>query len=130
MSDRVTLAVEADDVAITPDQAVPLGLVANELVSNALKHAFPGGEGRLTVSLRREADRLRFAVEDDGPGLPPGGPSPSGPSATGSLGMLLVRSFADRLGGTLTAGPALGAPTGARFEVDFPASAIAEAVPA
>lgn len=127
VSDRITLVVDADDAPITPDQAVPLGLVANELVSNALKHAFPTGEGRLTVSLRRAGDRLRFAVEDDGPGLPPGGPS-----SAGSLGMLLVRSFADRLGGTLTVGPAVGAPSGARFDVDFPVTALtlAEAVPA
>jgi PAS domain S-box-containing protein len=56
------------------DLAVPLGLILNELVSNALKHAFPGNrEGRITITLAPErGDRLVLSVSDDGVGMPEG----------------------------------------------------------
>jgi two-component sensor histidine kinase len=60
-------------VAVPTAQAAPIALVVNELICNALKHAFPPGRGgRLTVSIRRLEDAFQIVVGDDGIGLPPG----------------------------------------------------------
>ncbi|WP_226575915.1 AAA family ATPase [Acuticoccus sediminis] len=94
---RVSLAVEAEEVTLDLDRAVSCGLIVNELVSNALKHAFPGARaGRVGVSLRMEPfDRCILTVEDDGIGLPEDWRSSE------SLGLQLVRDLADQLGGRI-----------------------------
>jgi PAS domain S-box-containing protein len=84
--------IESHPIGI--DRAVPLGLVVNELVTNAVKHAFGEGGGEIRVSLTREGDELVLRVKDTGKGLP----CVSGKG----LGMRMVRVFADQLGGTLT----------------------------
>jgi two-component sensor histidine kinase len=66
------LEVRADAVAVDLDTAVTLGLIANELLLNALKHGFGGrSAGKLMVELRA-GDRNQMTVRDDGRGLPPG----------------------------------------------------------
>jgi two-component sensor histidine kinase len=68
----LALEVRADPVAVDLDTAVTLGLIANELLLNALKHGFDGRTaGRLTVELHA-GDRNQMSVRDDGCGLPPG----------------------------------------------------------
>jgi two-component sensor histidine kinase len=68
----LTLALDTAPVSIDLDTAVTLGLVANELILNALKHAFVGRpSGRLTVEMHA-GDPNRMTVCDDGRGLPPG----------------------------------------------------------
>jgi two-component sensor histidine kinase/DNA-binding NarL/FixJ family response regulator len=69
---NVRLEVQADAAVSDIHTAVPIGLLVNELVSNALKHAFPEGRGgNVNVSLRRlEPERLLLSVRDDGRGLP------------------------------------------------------------
>jgi two-component sensor histidine kinase len=68
----LALEVRADRVAVDLDTAVTLGLIANELLLNALKHGFGGRtNGRLTVELHA-GDHNQMSVHDDGCGLPPG----------------------------------------------------------
>jgi two-component sensor histidine kinase len=68
----LTLEVRADPVAIDLDTAVTLGLIANELLLNALKHGFDGrSAGKLMVELRA-GNPNQMIVSDDGSGLPPG----------------------------------------------------------
>ena len=70
---RVRVEVDAEEEAMWgPDLVVPLGLIAGEALTNALKHAFPGGrEGRVRVELRAVGGGLvRLLVEDDGEGMP------------------------------------------------------------
>jgi PAS domain S-box-containing protein len=95
----VTLQVEADTVLLDVDAAIPCGLLVNELVSNALKHAFPDGrKGTVEVQLRREVPgQLRLMVRDDGVGFPAGVDYRS----TMSLGLQLVNSLARQLGATV-----------------------------
>jgi two-component sensor histidine kinase len=69
---HLTLEVRADPVAMDLDTAVTLGLIANELLLNALKHGFEGrSTGTLTVELRA-GNPNQMSVRDDGRGLPPG----------------------------------------------------------
>jgi len=70
--DRIRIEVEAEAVPLFLDDAVPVGLIVNELLSNALRHAFPEERsGTITISLRSEGrNGLSLCIEDDGIGLP------------------------------------------------------------
>ena len=71
-SKRVSIQLHCADVTMGLDGAIPCGLIINELVSNALKHAFPKGRsGRVTITIRpSRGSRLELIVSDDGIGLP------------------------------------------------------------
>lgn len=83
-------------VMISTEDAVPLGLLANELVTNAIKYASPKGESgvRLTVRIL-EQQGLRLEVRDHGPGLP----AEFDVAKSGSLGMKLIARLGRQLGG-------------------------------
>jgi two-component sensor histidine kinase/integral membrane sensor domain MASE1 len=70
--DRLKLNIEIKDVRLGLDNAVPCGLIINELVSNSIKHAFPeGSDGRIIVSLGLiNENEIELIVSDDGIGLP------------------------------------------------------------
>ncbi|MBO0764940.1 MAG: sensor histidine kinase [Hyphomicrobiaceae bacterium] len=107
-------------------EAIPLGLIVNELVTNAVKYAFPDGRpGTVRVTLEEEAgDRLYLSVEDDGVGLG------SGRSQGSGLGLDLVRALAQQLGGKLEVRPAS---QGGLFRLEFrgaPVAACAQQSPA
>jgi len=103
-------------------QAIPVGLIVNELVTNAIKYAFPDGRsGTIQVGLQELAGRLSICIEDDGVGF--GGHRVR---STG-LGHGLVRALAQQLGGELEVKPASG---GAKFCVTFPCAAVARERPA
>lgn len=112
----VTLSCDADAAPIQRDHAVSIGLIVNELVTNAAKHAFAGREsGTIRVSWKRKPEGgWRLIVADDGAGLPPG----RRPKRTdGGLGQRLVEAFAKQAGGTLTAASDAG---GTRVTMDVP----------
>ena len=94
----IRLEKTIDNIDLDIDRLIPLGLVANELITNALKHAFTDREaGRLEVSFQRQGADLVFSVADDGHGSPT--------ELTGrpdSFGNLLIRTFAEQLEGELT----------------------------
>ncbi len=99
---RVRIQVSAADLALIVDQALPVALIANELVSNAFQHAFPGDRrGLINVALLYVPNggdhsiphRGELLVEDDGVGLPPGVSLPG----ADSLGFHLVRTLARQL---------------------------------
>src|SRR3954462_12820874 len=71
-SRRIELAIQISDVQLDLDRAVPCGLIVNELVSNALKHAFPDGrEGRVCVELQPFGGKQQvLVVGDNGIGMP------------------------------------------------------------
>ncbi|MBU2552065.1 MAG: PAS domain-containing protein [Proteobacteria bacterium] len=90
----ITLKTDLEGVRIPLDFAVPCGLVINELLSNALKHAFPGrASGEVRVAARQEeGDHFRLVISDNGIGLP-ATPGETGPK---SLGLALVRGLVER----------------------------------
>lgn len=90
---RVEVSVEAEDLTVPLDTAIPCGLIVNELLTNAFKHAFPG-EARGTISVRatRTGSRIELKVDDDGAGMPA---QPA--NQPGHLGLELVRALARQL---------------------------------
>ena len=98
-SDRVTLSLNAIDVQLPINAAIPCGLVVNELISNSLKHAFPDDtRGEITVDLSSDtATTVVLSVSDNGVGIADGFDM----SQTTTLGLQLVTMLADQLGGEL-----------------------------
>jgi len=65
----IAIVVEAEPLEIDPDRAVPFGLLVNELATNAIKHAFPGGSGKVTLSVEQIGNEIELTVSDDGIGM-------------------------------------------------------------
>ncbi|HDQ73641.1 MAG TPA: PAS domain S-box protein [Chloroflexi bacterium] len=99
----VELAVQADDIALPVDVAIPCGLIVNELVSNALQHAFSPerrkpGPDRVAVELYEREGELTLTVGDNGVGLPPDFDQQN----LSSLGLKLTDMLSRQLGGEAT----------------------------
>jgi two-component sensor histidine kinase len=115
----VTCSVESHVISMA--RAVPLGLIINELVVNAIKYAFPGDMGgRVDIRFQRIGADDVLSVEDDGIGFDPASPA----QGTG-LGTKIIRSLAGQLGGQARTGPALsgGNRPGTRWTIRFPVAA-------
>lgn len=95
----ITYALEVDDCRMPLDVAIPCGLIVNELVTNALKHAYPDGTaGVVQVSLRTtDGHAHEMCVADDGAGLP----AEIEPATTRSLGLSLVGILTHQIQGRL-----------------------------
>jgi chemotaxis protein methyltransferase CheR len=102
----ISLTVEAGEGTTTSEEAVSMGLIATELVINALKHGFPGGaKGNVVVAFESTASAWRLSVSDDGVGISTD--LAEGPVRTG-LGTSIVEALTRQLGGrvaTSTASP-------------------------
>jgi PAS domain S-box-containing protein len=95
-----------EPIYLDVDRAIHVGLIVNELVTNALKHAFPyRRDGRVEVRLRPQGERLELEVRDNGVGLP----SDLDLGAAKSLGLRIVQILVRRLEATVTAANAAGA---------------------
>ncbi len=82
--------IEGDDVSLPSQQATSLALVVNELLQNAMEHAFPGrSAGRVVVLLTLGGEALRVEVRDDGVGLPEG----FSPGRSADLGLEIVHTL-------------------------------------
>jgi two-component sensor histidine kinase len=89
----IVLKTDFESELLPTDRAIPIGLIVNELVTNAAKYAFPGeAKGTVMVTLKRVPGELRLTVADDGQGLDPR-------RADSGLGGRLVDGFARQLGG-------------------------------
>jgi two-component sensor histidine kinase len=110
----IRLRQQISDASLNLDQAVTAGLIVNELVTNAFKHAFPSrSRGEILVELKAADERhLLLRVSDDGIGFPPESP----PQRSDSLGLLLVKNLCRQLDGHLSVS---GRP-GTVFEIIFP----------
>jgi len=96
--EAVSLLINADDVMIPIDTAIPCGLIINELVSNALKHAFPDGRrGEIRIEMRKEENGVRIFFEDNGVDFPEGMDFRN----TETLGLQLVNMLVAQLDGSI-----------------------------
>ncbi|MFW5975797.1 MAG: sensor histidine kinase [Alkalispirochaetaceae bacterium] len=92
---HVALEIDAEDFELPVSVVTALGIIINELVTNALKYAFPeGGEGAITVKATCEVGRSVVTVTDDGVGLPPSVEL----GISGGFGLTLVASLAEQHG--------------------------------
>jgi two-component sensor histidine kinase len=98
------------------NNAIPIGLIINELVSNSLKHAFPEGKaGELTITLRQDESTIVMTVHDNGPGIP----ADFDWRNAKSLGLRLVISLVDQLQGVIE----LDSSGGTTFKIIIPKKA-------
>jgi PAS domain S-box-containing protein len=99
-SDDIGFEIRLEHVRVPIDTAIPLGLILNELITNALKHAFPAGrKGRIRVAVTRNESSsriLELVISDDGIGVPPGFDF----KGAHSMGFKTIYALAEQLGGT------------------------------
>jgi two-component sensor histidine kinase len=94
----VNLDLTMSRIMVDINTAVPLGLLMNELISNALKHAFPQGrEGTIKISGGEKGDLITLAVQDNGVGMA----ADLDWKNTTSLGMRLITSLTDQVDGVI-----------------------------
>ena len=94
----VTIKIVVDDFSVDINTAIPLGLIINELISNAMKHAFPQSrKGEISVAIKSRNGQITLKVSDDGIGFPPHLDF----SKTDSLGLQLVNELTEQLDGKI-----------------------------
>jgi two-component sensor histidine kinase len=110
------IELQAENVSIETDKAVSIGLIVNELVTNALKYAYPSGpRGPVRISLARAPKQLvTLVVEDDGVGYPPG----AMPAKGSGVGAMIVAAMAETLHATIALDRNWN---GTRFVLEVPA---------
>ena len=103
-----------DPIRLDIGQALPVGMILNEAITNALKYAFPNGEnGIISVSLKRvEGETIRLRISDNGIGLPAGNQN----RATKSLGQTLIKGLSRQLKGRLVIEGSNGVVVAVEFE--------------
>jgi two-component sensor histidine kinase len=97
--DRIKLDIRTEKTELIADTAIPCGLIINELITNSLKHAFPGERsGTISLSFKQlKSKNYLLEISDDGVGIP----KDVDIYNTDSLGMQLVTILIGQLGGTL-----------------------------
>lgn len=114
----ITIGVEAEPLAISADHAVAFGLIVNELSTNAIKHAFPDGAGKVVLAFGRHEGEVTLTVRDDGIGLA----AAAADSGGSKFGSRFVEAFVRQVGGSLTK---TSSAEGATFRVHLPATVVA-----
>ena len=96
---NVTMDVDVDEIKLSIDNSIPIGLLLNEMLSNALKHAFPKNRaGKICVSLKKQKDNeCELIVQDDGVGIG----KEANFDSTQSLGLPLIKILTDQMEGTM-----------------------------
>ncbi len=118
-SENVRIEMQADPVELSIDESIPCGLVLNELLMNAFKHAFPNARpGVITIVLTIDQPGMfRISVQDNGIGAP----KTMDLQQPKSLGLRIVRTLTRQLSGKLE----LYRDNGTRFELTFPSAHVA-----
>ncbi|MFN3916516.1 MAG: PAS domain S-box protein [Flavobacteriales bacterium] len=97
-SSNIKLVKDIDNIRVSLDQAIPCGLIVNEIISNALKYAFPNNaKGEIFLSLKQEHNQIQIRIEDNGIGLPKNFDVEN----SSSLGLQLVYTLIEQLDGTI-----------------------------
>ncbi len=108
----IKIAVEAANVNLSIDLAIPCGLILNELISNSLKYAFPpGNKGIITIKFKYQESGYEIIVSDNGIGFP----EDINYRDTKSLGLQLVNTLVGQIEGTIT----MKVSSGTEFTIQF-----------
>jgi PAS domain S-box-containing protein len=112
---RIALKIDAEPVYLNIDKAVPCSLIVNEMLSNSLKHAFPGGrKGVITIDLKSRGENFILTYSDDGVGIP----ETIAFDRTESMGMQLIMGLTEQINGSIV----LDRHGGTKYTITFPAS--------
>ena len=108
---EASIATDVDHIMMSVDESVPVAMIVNELVTNAVKYGRRENEqAKVTVSFRNQGEnRWILSVEDNGPGIA------TKPEKSQSIGMRLIRSLATQLGGAVEIS---SSPSGSRFSIN------------
>lgn len=113
---QIEIEVDADPVYVVITQAIPCGLLLNELITNAMKHAFNGNDcGKINIKFSKDNGTLKLIIEDDGVGLP----DKFEQMKTKSLGMTLIRTLSKQLDSEMITQSSKGKGTKFEFTFDF-----------
>lgn len=110
-STPVRITHDLDHLAVTLDRAMPFALILSEVINNAMRHAFPDGEGHIAVTLEQIDGHAVLRVEDDGKGFDPA-------ARTDGFGLKLIRSLAVQLEAEVSFEQGRGAAFVMRFPLD------------
>lgn len=113
---QIQLTKEIEPIHLDIDQAVPVGLIVNELLTNALTHAYSSrsyGSGKVSITLYQSASDCVCIVADDGDGLPPG----FNLEASESMGLETVAILVEQLGGSFSRAGGVGTTLEFRFPI-------------
>ena len=95
--DKVSIRFDIEAMMLDVSQAIPVGIILNEAVTNAFKYAFHGNSaGEIRITVKETAGRIRMCISDNGAGLP----KDFRLEKANSLGMTLIRGLANQLRGT------------------------------
>jgi two-component sensor histidine kinase len=119
----IKIEVKADALEIAPDRALPFGLLVNELATNAIKHAFPDGTGRVTLSVEQIGGQIELTVADNGVGMKDKGSA----KTAKKRGTDYVAVFVRQLGGTIAVSGTEG--TGTIVRIRLPLLVVPPATP-
>lgn len=95
---QIDLQINIPKIDIPLEKTVPFGLIFNELITNALKYAFPDGKGKFTIDATKSEQTIELIIADNGIGLP----ADFDIDKADSLGMLLVSDLVEQLEGTFS----------------------------
>jgi two-component sensor histidine kinase len=96
---EITFDTHFDDIQLNINQAVPVGLVINEILANAIEHGFDENDGgRINISVHEIEETVQIQIEDDGRGLPEG----SDMAGSESTGSAIVAALIKQIEGDLT----------------------------
>jgi len=108
----IMMDIDVEDVPLSINKAIPCAQIINELVTNSIQYAFPGGrKGRIAVSLKKRAEGFRLTVSDNGIGIEDTRPGVSG----SSIGLQLAEALTAQLQGAIE----MNREEGTAFTIDF-----------
>ena len=111
---RILLATTLAKIQLDIKRAVPLGLIMNELMTNALKYAFPsGGRGEIRIDLEKSENQITLSLSDNGVGLTDGFDA----YGSDSMGLRLVKMLTEQIDGTLTVKSKKGTKVSVKFKL-------------
>jgi two-component sensor histidine kinase len=114
---RIHFQLNIEEVKMDVSQAVPLGLILNEVITNALKYAFPGnGQGNISIDLHQRDEQVFLKIADNGMGFPENFNDPGHKS----LGIQLIKLFAEQLDGKVRFENQNGAQVELVFKIQLP----------
>jgi two-component sensor histidine kinase len=96
-TDKIALTSDIDEIILDVETVIPLGLILNELITNALKYAFPDGKGSIHVQLKETDKGLLLGVKDNGIGMQ----NPHKVKEGDTFGYDLIQSFLEKMEGDI-----------------------------